>query len=53
MMDREERSVVCTYSANLSSQNSALGVATAFSKGLQSTYDEKYEVGISFIYKFC
>lgn len=37
MMDREERSVICTYSTNLSSQTSALGIATAFSKGMQST----------------
>lgn len=37
MMDREERSVICTYSTNLSSQNSAFGIATAFSKGRQST----------------
>ncbi|XP_011610045.2 midasin isoform X2 [Takifugu rubripes] len=33
LMDREERSVICTYSANLSPQSSALGTATAFNKG--------------------
>lgn len=36
MMDREERSVICTFSANLSSQNSVLGITTAFSKGRQT-----------------
>ncbi|XP_042247008.1 midasin [Thunnus maccoyii] len=33
MMDREERSVICTCAINLSAQNSALRIATAFSKG--------------------
>uniref|UniRef100_A0A665VA47 Midasin n=1 Tax=Echeneis naucrates TaxID=173247 RepID=A0A665VA47_ECHNA len=33
MMDREERSVICTCAVNLSAQNSALRIATAFSKG--------------------
>ncbi|XP_056150027.1 midasin [Lampris incognitus] len=33
MMDREERSVNCTCAINLSAQNCALRIATAFSKG--------------------
>ncbi|XP_036943295.1 midasin isoform X1 [Acanthopagrus latus] len=33
LMDREERSVICTCAINLSAQNSALRIATAFSKG--------------------
>ncbi|KAM3861280.1 midasin [Diretmus argenteus] len=33
MMDREERSVICTCAINLSAQNCALRLATAFSKG--------------------
>ncbi|XP_031717305.1 midasin isoform X1 [Anarrhichthys ocellatus] len=33
MMDREERSVICTCAINLSAQNCALRIATAFSKG--------------------
>ncbi|XP_071334594.1 midasin isoform X2 [Trachinotus anak] len=33
MMDREERSVICTCAVNLSAQNCALRIATAFSKG--------------------
>lgn len=33
MTDREERSVICTCAINLSAQNSALRIATAFSKG--------------------
>lgn len=33
MMDREERSVICTCASNLSAQNCALRIATAFSKG--------------------
>ncbi|KAM9840331.1 midasin [Aulostomus maculatus] len=33
MMDREERAVICTCAINLSPQNSALRIATAFSKG--------------------
>ncbi|XP_034060418.1 LOW QUALITY PROTEIN: midasin [Gymnodraco acuticeps] len=33
MTDREERSVICTCAINLSSQSSALRIATAFSKG--------------------
>ncbi|XP_059212052.1 midasin [Centropristis striata] len=33
MMDREERSVICTCAINLSVQNCALRIATAFSKG--------------------
>ncbi|XP_042084236.1 midasin isoform X2 [Haplochromis burtoni] len=33
MMDREERSVVCTCAVNLSGPNSVLQIATAFSKG--------------------
>lgn len=37
MMDREERSVFCTCAINLSAQNSALRIATAFSKGLHWT----------------
>uniref|UniRef100_A0A3P8RPW4 Midasin n=1 Tax=Amphiprion percula TaxID=161767 RepID=A0A3P8RPW4_AMPPE len=32
MMDREERSVICTCAINLSAQNCALRIATAFSK---------------------
>ncbi|XP_060907246.1 midasin [Labrus mixtus] len=32
-MDREERSVICTCAINLSAQNCALRIATAFSKG--------------------
>lgn len=34
MMDREERSVVCTCAVNLSGPNSVLQIATAFSKGM-------------------
>ncbi len=37
MMDREERSVVCTCAINVSVQNCALRIATAFSKGTQHT----------------
>ncbi|XP_034383471.1 midasin isoform X3 [Cyclopterus lumpus] len=33
MTDREERSVICTCAINLSAQNCALRIATAFSKG--------------------
>ncbi|XP_044025553.1 midasin [Siniperca chuatsi] len=33
MMDREERSVICTCAINMSAQNCALKIATAFSKG--------------------
>lgn len=33
MMDREERSVICTCAINLSAQNCALRLATAFTKG--------------------
>ncbi|XP_058470371.1 midasin [Solea solea] len=33
MMDREERSVICSCAINLSAQNCALRIATAFSKG--------------------
>ncbi|KAM7394956.1 hypothetical protein PAMA_006612 [Pampus argenteus] len=33
MMDREERSVICTCAINLCAQNCALRIATAFSKG--------------------
>ncbi|CAL8311820.1 unnamed protein product [Lota lota] len=33
MMDREERSVICTCAISLSAQNCALRIATAFSKG--------------------
>ncbi|XP_047429048.1 midasin isoform X2 [Mugil cephalus] len=33
MMDREERSVICSCAVNLSAQNSAMRIATAFSKG--------------------
>ncbi|XP_041660686.1 midasin isoform X2 [Cheilinus undulatus] len=33
MMDREERSVICTCAINMSAQNCALRIATAFSKG--------------------
>ncbi|KAF3702507.1 Midasin Dynein-related AAA-ATPase MDN1 MIDAS-containing protein [Channa argus] len=33
MMDREERAVICTCAVNLSAQNCALRIATAFSKG--------------------
>ncbi|XP_035534963.1 midasin [Morone saxatilis] len=33
MVDREERSVICTCAINLSAQNCALRIATAFSKG--------------------
>ncbi|KAM6915471.1 midasin [Xenentodon cancila] len=33
MMDREERSVICSCANNLSPQNCALRIATAFSKG--------------------
>uniref|UniRef100_A0A3Q1JQ86 Midasin n=1 Tax=Anabas testudineus TaxID=64144 RepID=A0A3Q1JQ86_ANATE len=33
MMDREERSVICTCAINLSAPNSALRIAAAFSKG--------------------
>lgn len=37
MMDREERSVICTCAINLSAQNCALRIATAFSKGMHRT----------------
>uniref|UniRef100_A0A8C4E8F0 Midasin n=1 Tax=Dicentrarchus labrax TaxID=13489 RepID=A0A8C4E8F0_DICLA len=33
MVDREERSVICTCAINMSAQNCALRIATAFSKG--------------------
>ncbi|XP_069561962.1 midasin [Brachyistius frenatus] len=33
MLDREERSVICSYTMNLSAHSSALRLATAFSKG--------------------
>ncbi|XP_035472851.1 midasin isoform X1 [Scophthalmus maximus] len=33
MMDREERSIICSCAINLSAQNCALRIATAFSKG--------------------
>ncbi|XP_062266826.1 midasin [Platichthys flesus] len=33
MMDREERSVICTCAINISAQNCALRIAAAFSKG--------------------
>lgn len=36
MMDREERSVICSCAINLSAQNCALRIATAFSKGMHS-----------------
>lgn len=36
-MDREERSVFCTCAINLSAQNCALRIATAFSKGIHCT----------------